>query len=55
MTANNRLRWIAVMIIASALYSVLIAKDPEVASACATGYIAGLLTIFVLVNFWKKK
>lgn len=54
MTANSRLLWSAVLIIISAVYAVLVARDPGVASAIAAGYIAILLTVFVLLNVWKK-
>jgi hypothetical protein len=42
------------MIAFSAIYAVLIAKDRDLAEAAAVGYIALLLTIFVIVNTWKK-
>lgn len=54
MTSNTRLRLSAVMIIISAIYAVVVAKDPQVASAVSSGYIAVLLTTFVLSNLWKK-
>lgn len=54
MNPNLRLVLCAVMILGSALYGVLIASNPRVASAIMLGYIALLLTIFVVVNVWKR-
>lgn len=54
MRASTRLFWCGVIIIASALYGLLIVRDPEFASAIATGYVAALLTIFIIVHVWKK-
>lgn len=54
MRANARLLWCAVIIVASALYGLLIVRDPELASAVSTGYVAALLTIIVLINVWRK-
>jgi hypothetical protein len=42
------------MILLSALFAVLVVRDPQVASAISTGYVAVLLTAFVLANIWKK-
>ena len=44
----------AVMILISASYAVLVAKDLELAKAVALGYIALMLTLIVIVNVWKK-
>jgi hypothetical protein len=33
---------------------VILVKDPEVASAIASGYVAVVLTVIVLVHFWRK-
>lgn len=54
MRAHTRLTLSAVMIILSALFAILIDQDPQVASAVALGYVALLLTAFVLANVWKK-
>lgn len=54
MTANTRLHLIAGIILVSAVYAILIAKDPALASAIASGYIALLLTVLVVLNLWKK-
>jgi hypothetical protein len=54
MTSTTRLRLSAVMIVLSAMYAVTVAKDPQIASAIASGYVAAVVTVFVLVNVWKK-
>lgn len=54
MTPSNRLWLIAVIIIISAGYAVLVKKDPELAAAIASGYVALLATAVVLLNVWKK-
>jgi len=54
MGPNTRLRLSMLMIIFSAIYAVLIAKDRDLAEVVAVGYIALLLTVFVTVNIWKK-
>lgn len=54
MGPNSRLLLCAAMIVLSAVYGVLVSKDPSLASAISGGYIAVLLTIFVVVNVWKK-
>lgn len=54
MRPNTRLSLSAVIIIGSALYAVLVARDPQVAGAVASGYVAILLSVFVLVNYWKR-
>jgi hypothetical protein len=54
MTAHNRLGVIAGLIILSAGYAVLVKKDPNLAAAVASGYVALLLTLFVVINVWKK-
>jgi hypothetical protein len=47
--------WLSVaMIVMSAIYAVTVVKNPQIASAIALGYVALLLTVFVLVNVWKK-
>lgn len=53
-TPKARLAWIGVVLAGSAFYAVLIAYDPRVASAIALGYVAVLLTIFIVVEVWKK-
>lgn len=54
MTPNTRLRLVAIMIMLSAIYAVLIVADREIAGVIAVGYIAIILTVFVLVNAWKS-
>lgn len=54
MTPKTRLRLIAIMLMLSAIYAVLIVADREIAGVIAVGYIAIILTVFVLVNAWKK-
>lgn len=54
MRAHTRLTLSAAMIILSALFAVLVSQSPQVASAVATGYVAVLLTVFVMINVWKK-
>lgn len=54
MRPNARLLWIAIMILGSASYGVLVKKDPNVASAVALGYVGLILTIFVVVQVWRK-
>ena len=54
MRPNTRLLWIAIMIVGSAGYGVLVKKDPDVAQAGMLGYIGLVLTIFVFVSLWRK-
>lgn len=54
MRPNLRLLMCAVIIVASAAYAVLVAQDPQTASAVSSGYIALLVSVFFLVNVWKK-
>lgn len=54
MTRNARLQLSIVMIVISAAYAVIVAKDPQVASAVAIGYVAVLITVTILTNVWKK-
>lgn len=54
MTPRIRLALIAGILIMSAAYAVLVKKDPGIAAAVASGYVAILLTVFFLLNTWKK-
>lgn len=54
MTPRTRLALIAGLIILSAGYAVLVKRDPTTAAAVASGYVALLLTLFVLINVWKS-
>jgi pilus assembly protein TadC len=55
MLPNTRLILCAVIIIGSGLYALLVARDPDVASALMLGYVGVLLTIFVATEVWKKR
>lgn len=55
MHANTRLLFCLALILGSAGYAVVVVKEPELASALASGYIAAILTWFVIANVWKKK
>lgn len=54
MLPKTRLILCGMMIVVSAIYGILVASNPRVASAIMLGYIALLLTIFVAVEVWKK-
>ena len=54
MTLTTRLRMSVIIIVMSVVYAVLVGYDPDIASAVAVGYVAILLTIFALTNFWKR-
>lgn len=54
MTPHNRLGVVAGVIVISAGYAVLVKKDPNLASAVASGYVALLLTVLFVLNVWKK-
>lgn len=54
MSSHIRLKLGALMILLSALFAVLLAQDPQIASAAASIYVALLLTAFVASNVWKK-
>jgi uncharacterized membrane protein len=54
MKPSTRLIWCAVIIVGSAIYGLLIAYNPRVATAIMVGYIALLLTILVVIHVWKK-
>jgi membrane protein YdbS with pleckstrin-like domain len=55
MRPNTRLIWCLIIIIGSALYALLVATNPTIASALMLGYVGVLLTIFVLNEVWRKK
>jgi membrane protein YdbS with pleckstrin-like domain len=55
MKASTRLFWVAVIIIGSSLYAVLIAWNRPLTTTLTVGYIAVILTIFVSNELWKKK
>jgi hypothetical protein len=54
MTPSIRLALVALLIVGSAVYSLLVVSDPTLASAVASGYVALVLSIFTIVNVWKK-
>lgn len=54
MRPSIRLLWCAFIIVGSALYGLLIVRDSALASAVASGYVAALLSVFVLINLWKR-
>lgn len=54
MTSDTRLKVSALMIVISALFGVIVAQSPSIAHDVMNGYVAMLLTLFVLVNVWKK-
>lgn len=54
MTPNIRLMLLAGMLVLSAAYAVLVEKDPSVASALALGYVAFILSVFLIISCWKK-
>lgn len=55
MTPAKRLSFSFLIIIFSGGYGVLVVKDPDIASAVMLGYVAILLTAFVLIELWRKK
>ncbi len=54
MNSSTRLNVSIIMIVLSAVYAVMLVKDPSVASAVAIGYVAIIMTGVVLSNVWKK-
>lgn len=54
MSPSIRLRLVVVILVMSAIYAVMVAKDPAVAGAISSGYVAIVVTVFILVNVWKK-
>lgn len=54
MGPNTRLRMSIFMIVFSMTYAILIVQDRDLAEVVAVGYIALLLTVFVVINTWKK-
>lgn len=54
MTPRTRLAMLAGVILISAAYALLVKKDPQVASAIASGYVALMVTIFLLVHVWRR-
>lgn len=54
MTPHRRLWLLAALIVISAMYAVVVEKDPELAYAVALGYIAIMLTILIVTACWKR-
>lgn len=54
MRPSTRLLWISVAILLSISYGVIIAVNAAIATALVLGYVALLLTIFVLCEVWKR-
>jgi hypothetical protein len=54
MTASYRLLLCGGLILVSAVYAVLVARDPAFAAAVAAGYVAIVVTVILVVNLWKK-
>jgi len=54
MSPSLRLLLCGVLILISAVYAVLVAQDPAVASTVAVGYVALVVTVILIVNLWKK-
>ena len=54
MRPRTRLLWCAVLIVGSAGYAVLIAKDRGLAQTIMLGYIGLVLTIFAVNHLWRK-
>lgn len=54
MSPSLRLLVCGALILLSAVYAVLVARDPTFASAIAVGYVAVVVTAILVVNLWKK-
>lgn len=54
MTSNTRLRWVGAILLVSTCYAILVAESPQFAAAISSGYVAVLLTVFIVLNLWKK-
>jgi hypothetical protein len=54
MSPKLRLYLCAIIVALSGAYAVLIATDIELAKAVALGYIGLILTIFLLLNVWRR-
>lgn len=54
MRPKTRLLMAVLIIVGSAAYGMLVAADRALASAISSGYVAVLVTIFILTNVWKK-
>lgn len=54
MTRKTRLSLTGLLLLVSAFYAALISQDPDFANAVMVGYIALVLTIFVVNEMWKR-
>lgn len=54
MKPSLRLALVAMIIVGSALYGLIVVKSPQLASAVSSGYVAVFLTVFAIVNLWKS-
>ena len=54
MSPSLRLIICGVVILLSAVYAVLVARDPSFATTLAVGYVAVVVTAILVVNLWKK-
>lgn len=54
MTPQIRFVVIIAVIVLSSGYGILVVKDETLARTIALGYIAVMLTILMLLKFWKK-
>lgn len=54
MSASLRLLLCGILILVSAIYAVLVARDPATASAIAVGYVAVVVTVILAVSLWKR-
>lgn len=54
MKPSTRLFWVAVIIVGSALYAMLITWNRPLTTTLTVAYIAVILTIFVANEVWKK-
>jgi hypothetical protein len=54
MKPNTRLFWVAVIIVGSAVYAMLVSWNRELTTTLTVAYIAVILTIFVFNEVWKK-
>lgn len=54
MRPNTRLFWVAVTIVGSAVYAMLVSWNRPLTTTLTVAYIAVILTIFVANEVWKK-
>lgn len=54
MTPKTRLSAVAVLLVLSSIYAVLVAQSPALARTVALGYICLMLTALVLISCWKR-